>query len=66
MTPNFDTEGEKPISLRPASALWIPALTWAIIAFLLADAILKNRWDTVLQFGPLLARAPTRVRHVKI
>ena len=61
MTPNFDTEGEKPISLRPASALWIPALTWAIIAFLLADAILKNRWDTVLQFGPWLALAASLV-----
>lgn len=61
MTPNFDTEGEKPISLRPASALWIPALTWAIVAFLLADAILKNRWDTVLQFGPWLALAASLV-----
>ncbi|ANP26903.1 hypothetical protein DAD186_03460 [Dermabacter vaginalis] len=57
MTPGFDTNGEKPLTLRPASALWIPTVTWAVIAFLLVDAIIKNRWDTVLQFGPWLGLA---------
>lgn len=61
MTLGFDTAGEKPLALRPSSALWIPAITWAIIAFLLGDAILKNRWDTVLQFGPWLGLAASLV-----
>ncbi|QEU12537.1 hypothetical protein [Dermabacter vaginalis] len=61
MTPGFDTNGEKPLTLRPASALWIPTVTWAVIAFLLVDAIIKNRWDTVLQFGPWLGLAASLV-----
>lgn len=61
MTPGFDTNGEKPLTLRPASALWIPTVTWAVIAFLLVDAIIKNRWDTVLAFGPWLGLAASLV-----